>query len=88
MSIPSWAWEGRRCVWLHTPRGGYGFTLRIPVRILNCGKTRARVHVEQAGKSTWVPYTSLLDANMRNEDGRRCEPPGTRADEAADGGAR
>jgi hypothetical protein len=72
------AWPGRRCVWRHTPRGGYGFTLRIPVTVLSRGGTSALVRVEATGDKRTVTLTRLVDADMRTEDGRRAEPPAPR----------
>lgn len=31
---PDDIWPGRLCVWLHTPRGGYGYTIRIPAKVV------------------------------------------------------
>lgn len=67
-------WPGKRVVWRHTPRGGYGFTLRIPVAIVSIAD-RVRVLVEATGDEVDVRRDLLVDADMRIEDGSTAEPP-------------
>lgn len=31
---PDDIWPGCLCVWLHTPLGGYGYTIRIPAKVV------------------------------------------------------
>jgi hypothetical protein len=57
-----WQWRGRRCLWRHTPRGGYGFVIRVPVTIVAItSRTRATVLVESVGKRVSVSRRSLVD---------------------------
>lgn len=43
---------GARVTWLHSPRGGYGFVVRVPaevVRVTNNGLVRIRARLERDG---------------------------------------
>ena len=41
-------WPGCSVIWLHEPRGGYGFTVRVPGIVRKV--TRAQVQIEVARK--------------------------------------
>lgn len=43
------AFVGARVAWVHTPRGGYGYTVEVPARIsaLSLDGTRATVMVQR-----------------------------------------
>lgn len=34
---------GEWVIWLHVPRGGYGYTVRVPARVESVGKSRVRI---------------------------------------------
>lgn len=39
-------WRGLRVFWLHKPKGGYGYEMRIPVQVAKVGAKRVMVEVE------------------------------------------
>jgi len=46
-------WTGRRVVWLNTPRGGYGYTIKVPATV-----------VERDGESVTID-AQLKDGSTR-----------------------
>lgn len=38
-------WPGLICIWIHRPKGGYGFAFRLPVKVLKLFPSRARIEV-------------------------------------------
>jgi hypothetical protein len=68
-------WPGRCCRWRCTPRGGYGYTIRIPVTVVAVHRTRATVRLA-TGEVRVVSRYRLVDA-MPYEQGHRVavEPP-------------
>ena len=53
---------GDRVIWLHQPRGGYGYIFRIPVKILVSRGSRVKVEVTRKDGSRverWVKRESL-----------------------------
>ncbi len=63
---------GRRLLWRHIPRGGYGFAVLLPATVLGVTPKRVRVRVESTGKEVTVPASSLRDPSpntMRFHDG-------------------
>lgn len=45
-------WRGRLCTWVHTPRGGYGFSVPVPATI-----------VRRSGQSHAIIEASLRDGS-------------------------
>lgn len=54
-------YKGRRCLWVFTPRGGYGFRLRVPVTVLEVGRTTVTILVEGRDVTRRVAVSSLYD---------------------------
>lgn len=52
---------GKRVLYRFTPRGGYGYTMRIPVVVLGYAGLSVRVRVEKNGEELTVRRASLLD---------------------------
>lgn len=57
-------WRGLRVIWRHKPRGGYGFVLKIPAKVLHVTRKRVTIEVEtdQRGpKTVSVDPANLLE---------------------------
>lgn len=54
-------YHGKRVLYRFTPRGGYGYTMRIPVTVLGYTEASARVRVEKNGEELTVRRASLID---------------------------
>lgn len=39
---------GDDVIWLHSPRGGYGYTFRIPGKVVGFGRCRVKIEVAKA----------------------------------------
>lgn len=52
---------GKRVLWRFKPRGGYGFVLRVPVRIDVLTENRATITIESTGVSRIVSLRSIID---------------------------
>lgn len=44
-------WRGLRVVWLHVPRGGYGYVLRVPATVVSASRTHVTIDAERADRS-------------------------------------
>lgn len=40
-------WQGLRVMWTHVPRGGYGFSLLIPARVVRVANRRVVIEIER-----------------------------------------
>ena len=50
--------------WLHKPRGGYGYTLRVPCRVVRMGRKRvliAALRTDGTELERWVERSSLRE---------------------------
>lgn len=59
---------GARATWIHTPRGGYGYTMRVDVIVVSVGPKRVRVEapLERGGtKLVWVRPENLGPPHVR-----------------------
>ena len=43
---------GRRVTWLHEPRGGYGYVIRVPAVVLKVGPKRVTIAATLEGGGT------------------------------------
>lgn len=68
MADASELWVGLRCDWRHTCRGGYGFTVRVPVTVRRVGTKKSLVLVEKEGKEVWVTNARLCNPNHTQLD--------------------
>lgn len=67
MSTHADLFVGLRCLWRFKPRGGYGFVLRVPVRVLSLTAGMATILVENTGTRKTVSIGSLVcPPTMRN----------------------
>lgn len=71
-------WRGRRVIWRHKPRGGYGFVLRIPVAVEEFESMHAvHVRIEATGEVVAIAMQHLvIPISMLVDDGTRAELPG------------
>jgi hypothetical protein len=66
-------WKGKRVIWRHKPRGGYGYVLRIPVTIDGLTKARATIRLE-TGEVIVVPRAALISPPTMRGVGPSVEP--------------
>lgn len=58
---------GDDVTWLCTPRGGYGYTFKIPGKVIGHGRARVRIEVKKADGTPAVRFVkeeSLRFANL------------------------
>src|SRR5678815_5795054 len=69
---------GEWVVWLHVPRGGYGYTIRVPARVDKVGPSRVRIAAKlKDGSEKMVsvkPANLLKLARPQNDQAQL--PPG------------
>jgi len=53
-------YPGIRVLWRHTPKGGYGFVMRIPVTVVSKTAKRCVVRIDATEQEISVPYRSLI----------------------------
>lgn len=58
---------GSLCVWLHKPVGGYGYTVSIPVKVLEIGKFCIKIEIEGKDGQTFVKYVKLQNLRWKHE---------------------
>jgi hypothetical protein len=54
-------YAGKRCLYRFTPRGGYGYTMRVPVVVLGYSGHFVRVRVEKNGEELSIRRSSLIE---------------------------
>lgn len=62
-------WRGLIVFWLHKPRGGYGFTIRLECTVVSAATKHALVDVKLRNGTAvrrWVPIASLRETSPRH----------------------
>lgn len=59
-------WRGLRVEWLHTPRGGYGYTFRVPATVVWVERKRVTIDAQLARGGT--KRVRVDPANLRPVD--------------------
>ena len=62
---PHEAFVGACCTWMHTPRGGYGYTIPVDARIIALNLTGTRATIEVKTKAGAVVKRSVETRNLR-----------------------
>lgn len=69
-------WRGLRVIWLHRPRGGYGYAIRVPCTVQSWTTSHATVEVERADGSRSprvVSRANLREVSLLHEHGVRMQ---------------
>lgn len=53
-------WRGKRVIWRHKPKGGYGYVMRLPVTVVEVLRATVRIRTE-TGKFVTVKMASIID---------------------------
>lgn len=56
---------GRLCTWIHTPRGGYGFSTPVDAEVLNYSKETGRVTIRVSTASGHPAKRVVAVGNLR-----------------------
>lgn len=69
-------WRGLIVIWLHKPRGGYGFTIRLECTVVSAAVKSALVDVKLRNGTMvrrQVPIASLRSQSKRHQHALRCQ---------------
>lgn len=57
-------WPGRLVVWTHTPRGGYGFSVSVPAKVIRVRGKRVTIEATRADGTKVL--RAVAESNLRN----------------------
>lgn len=61
--------RGSRVVWMHRPRGGYGYTIHIPATVVSIRRTTGRVVIDAEAADGGTKRVTVRAASLRHGGG-------------------
>lgn len=59
-------WVGLRVIWRHTPRGGYGYTIKVPATVTWCRNKRLGLVLDNGRKVWTTPDKVVSPGDMKH----------------------